>query len=837
MPVTGLSFSSLTDSQDHSSATSFGPVNTSDYLLQEDEGERSSVKKDVSTTSPDVHSYLQVHATSDKFPILVTSKDMPGLLSASSAALDLALSQSPGPESQQNGWPSFARHRQGQQSLPMNSLTLSQSGSMGSSINSNNNPSSGASHSYNRKSLDLPGYSIYNDKPPAGKAVSSPIAQATPPKLQASFSTNDIPTVKSSNGLSIGSPTPNNHAHQHFQNHNASLGRIPPNGVNNRLSRDLSATDIAGAISKASTSNGYPSFQSALHPNAAPFGPTISNALVPQTMQITPSVPAVPYGPGNYYGNYQLGINPNMQMNNPQLFIPSPTPYQLYTFPKPESHAKVLQQRRTTDGEAMNRFTNVKLEDLRGEIYQLCKDQHGCRYLQKKLEERSASNIHIIFLETNDHVVELMTDPFGNYLCQKLLEYTGDDERTILINNAAPHLVTIALNQHGTRALQKMIEFISTEEQITTIMYALRDKVVELIQDLNGNHVIQKCLNRLSSADAQFIFDAVASHCVAVGTHRHGCCVLQRCVDHATGVQKANLINAISENSIALVQDPFGNYVVQYILDLHEPMFTEPLLKHFKGQIATLSMQKFSSNVIEKCIRCAKPETRISMIEEIMVPADLEKLLRDPFANYVVQTAMDHGDEATKVKLIDNIRPFLPSIRTLSYGRRIQGKIQDRDDHLATINGTAQTNPNTGTAQGKAPVRANLGSNNHRNNQHHAQNQNQNQIQGQGNMNNNNQQNFMNNGGKFSNNNGYGRSNAGAGGSGANSSLANSGTSTPSQPLIAQHQFSGNGLPQQSGIGHMEINPNMMHQAFFNSFGPGGPINGPGPSNPPPNYF
>ena len=95
------------------------------------------------------------------------------------------------------------------------------------------------------------------------------------------------------------------------------------------------------------------------------------------------------------------------------------------------------------------------------------------------------------------------TDPFGNYLCQKLLEFSNDEQRTILINNAAPEMVKIALNSHGTRALQKMIEFVSTPEQIQTVINALNGKVVELIQDLNGNHVIQKCLNRLTPEDAQ----------------------------------------------------------------------------------------------------------------------------------------------------------------------------------------------------------------------------------------------------------------------------------------------------------------------------------------------
>jgi hypothetical protein len=42
----------------------------------------------------------------------------------------------------------------------------------------------------------------------------------------------------------------------------------------------------------------------------------------------------------------------------------------------------------------MNRFANLVLEQLDVEIYALCKDQHGCRYLQKKLEDRSPDQVH-----------------------------------------------------------------------------------------------------------------------------------------------------------------------------------------------------------------------------------------------------------------------------------------------------------------------------------------------------------------------------------------------------------------------------------------------------------
>ena len=248
-------------------------------------------------------------------------------------------------------------------------------------------------------------------------------------------------------------------------------------------------------------------------------------------------------------------------------------------------------------------------------------------------------------------------------------------------------MIKIALNQHGTRALQKMIEFISSPVQVEMITAALDGDVVSLIQDLNGNHVIQKCLNHLEHEDVQFIIDAVCDHVVIVGTHRHGCCVLQRCIDHASGAQRAQIVRAITQHCHALVQDPFGNYVVQYIMDIGEPKLSEPLCQTFIGHVAPLSRQKFSSNVVEKGIRTASEETRRSLIMELADADQLEKMMHDGFANYVIQTALDYADHETKGILIDVMRPMIPPIRHTPHGRRIAQRIQDYDGSSGTSSG------------------------------------------------------------------------------------------------------------------------------------------------------
>jgi hypothetical protein len=654
-------------------------------------------------------------------------------LSASSAALDLALPPSPQPEATSSSisWTHFANHHRAQQSL--------------SSINGSSNIVSDlvglASRPASlRHSIDLKYISENAIEPGSIMSSTGNVNMATPPKLQSSFSSNDVPTVKSPGGSSSKA---NTHAQQHFHNHNASLGRIPAGAVHRGHSRELSSDNTA--VSREQPS--YPSIQSALQASAAPFGPSTTAPAPTSVGNNTPGgaptmgnnfnnsgfypmngygVPqGVPQGaipqnhpqgathqPGAYNVNMLANSMQQMNMNGvnggsmyqPQNYNGYNAGHYSQGNQPRDSQARVMQHRRQLDNEAMSRYQNVSLESFQGQIYDLCKDQHGCRYLQKKLEERNPDQVHMIWNETNKHVIELMTDPFGNYLCQKLLEYCNDDERTTLIQNASQDMVRIALNQHGTRALQKMIEYVNTPQQIHIIIEALRFQVVELIQDLNGNHVIQKCLNKLGSLDAQFIFDAVGNHCVAVGTHRHGCCVLQRCIDHASGDQKLWLIQRITEHARVLVQDPFGNYVVQYIIDLNEPLFTEPIVQTFKDCITQLSRHKFSSNVIEKCLRCSLPPSRDLIVDELLRGQEMERLLRDSFANYVIQTALEYATPPYKYRLVEAIRPILPQIRTTPYGRRIQAKISAFDNRGSAAS-SGQVTPADNT-QGQIPLRA-----------------------------------------------------------------------------------------------------------------------------------
>ena len=307
---------------------------------------------------------------------------------------------------------------------------------------------------------------------------------------------------------------------------------------------------------------------------------------------------------------------------------------------------------------------------------EMAKDQMGCRLLQQELDEGNAYTAQVIFDQVFYAFPQLMTDPFGNYLCQKILEVVAPSSIERVINLTLPALTRIATDAHGTRAVQKLIEVSADNQQfVETLTQPLKSELIALINDANGNHVIQKCLHGLKPQHNQFIYDVACARTVEIATHRHGCCVLQRAIDAASQDQRNALVDKIVENSVALVQDAFGNYVVQYVIDLNDFSINSRLAQIFILNMKKLSTQKFSSNVIEKCIQQNSEEAKLDMIKEIGKRENIAVMILDQYANYVVQRALSLAPVEMQHGIIDRVKMYIDELKKDQCGKRVLAKL------------------------------------------------------------------------------------------------------------------------------------------------------------------
>ena len=65
--------------------------------------------------------------------------------------------------------------------------------------------------------------------------------------------------------------------------------------------------------------------------------------------------------------------------------------------------------------------------------------------------------------------------------------------------------------------------------------------LLNFIKDINGNHIVQKFVFSIGAPKNQFIFDMLNIKIVEIATHKHGCCVLQKCIEGANNSQRVKL--------------------------------------------------------------------------------------------------------------------------------------------------------------------------------------------------------------------------------------------------------------------------------------------------------
>ncbi|KAI3805025.1 hypothetical protein L1987_27021 [Smallanthus sonchifolius] len=316
----------------------------------------------------------------------------------------------------------------------------------------------------------------------------------------------------------------------------------------------------------------------------------------------------------------------------------------------------------------------ASLKDIRGKICMVAKDQEGCQFLQTKCEGGKPEDIEMIFNEIKDHIFELMTDASMNYLAQKLFKVCNERQMTHIVVSVISddnNLTNICLNSHGTRAMQKLIELLKTAEHRSLMVSALRRITLTLTKNTNGHHVIQHCLKSFHVDEVQPILNVVADNCLDIATDKSGCCVLQLCVLHADEVSKERLITEIIENALDLSEHPYGNYVVQHILGMQIPEVTGHIMKKLAGNFVNLAMNKYASNVVEKCLKDATDDQSTPIIREIISSPNFLGLIQHPFGNYVAQSVLQIAKGSLREMMINKVQKEYAYLHSHPHGKRV----------------------------------------------------------------------------------------------------------------------------------------------------------------------
>ncbi|KAJ7840898.1 armadillo-type protein [Mycena leptocephala] len=261
------------------------------------------------------------------------------------------------------------------------------------------------------------------------------------------------------------------------------------------------------------------------------------------------------------------------------------------------------------------------LRDIASYVVAFSGDQHGSHFIQTELPNASSEERQTVF----DEIVPKNASGLIQDVIQKLFEHGTQPQKSMPANTMEGHVFYLSCNLYGRRVVQKAIELI------------LQDQCVK---DFNGNHVIQKGIERVSP-DGLGIVSTFIGNVFEMASHPLGCRVLQRCLEH--------LPDLLANHVPHLMQDQLGNYVIQFILE------------HGRREDKALIVGQLPGHLLFKALVNADSESRRAPIE-IMAPAPTPHM----FVDYVLQRVLGVTEGDQKETLINTVRPQLLSMQRYS---------------------------------------------------------------------------------------------------------------------------------------------------------------------------
>lgn len=308
----------------------------------------------------------------------------------------------------------------------------------------------------------------------------------------------------------------------------------------------------------------------------------------------------------------------------------------------------------------MMQHPQTNWENVRQHVVTLARTRNGSVMLQWHLEHGSPE----VFAEILDMVLgsigTLICDRYGSHIMRRLVERCDPAQRLLVWGNIKDKLAKVACTRYGTWTVQALLDATTLEngtEPLAALKKALSEEnVVKLMKDQHGGHTIAACVQKLDE-HGLFVFEAAAKNLGTLCNHKYGCTTLQRMLESANEAASVLMAREVSKVGLSIVNDQYGNYIVQHVLGLELPSCLESRGKLFdslRGHFFNLSTHKFGSNIVEKCLKMGDRERSAVITELTQIRNDsdsdndsnaessssLEHLIVHAYGNYVAQSAL-----------------------------------------------------------------------------------------------------------------------------------------------------------------------------------------------------
>ncbi|KAI9156996.1 hypothetical protein LWI28_015235 [Acer negundo] len=243
---------------------------------------------------------------------------------------------------------------------------------------------------------------------------------------------------------------------------------------------------------------------------------------------------------------------------------------------------------------------------LTGHVLRLSLQMYGCRVIQKALEVVHVDQQTQMVAELDGSVMKCVHDQNGNHVIQKCIECVPQDRIEFIISSFYGQVVALSTHPYGCRVIQRVLEHCDDANTQQIIMGEVMQHVCNLAQDQYGNYVIQHVIEHGKPHERSAIISKLAGQIVRMSQQKFASNVVEKCLTFGGPEERQLLVNEMlgstdeNEPLQAMMKDPFGNYVVQKVLETCNDQSLELILSRIKVHLNTLKKYTYGKHIVSR---------------------------------------------------------------------------------------------------------------------------------------------------------------------------------------------------------------------------------------------
>ena len=288
---------------------------------------------------------------------------------------------------------------------------------------------------------------------------------------------------------------------------------------------------------------------------------------------------------------------------------------------------------------------------IKGKFLFILKNHKGSKLFQKYIKTTYPGEIiHLLYLELSQNLEEFITDSYSNYFCKKFYTFLGPKDRIDFLKKIENSIVKFSCDSIGTYPIQTIIENINSKFEKIIIISSIKDHIEELAYDPFGCHVLEKLLSCIEEEYISFIYSYISANFLKLAYNSNGICIVKKIMAFTDKLSIHDKIKKIvKENSLELIKHPYGNFVIQVIIECWKDY--KEVIYLYINNFFNLSLEKYASNVIERFIE--RDELILKeFIAQIIESKKIYEVMKSNYGNYVIQKAIKLSKNELKQKIV-----------------------------------------------------------------------------------------------------------------------------------------------------------------------------------------